>query len=106
MALLDKLRRKPRETGTAAVPEGLRLYAVGDVHGRADLLAELHVAIAEDAAEQRNRTDSPLANDRSERPPAVRTAPPTVRCSSTAAGSARARASTCGSSRSRPATST
>jgi len=50
VALLDKLRRKPRETGPAAVPEGQRVYAVGDVHGRADLLQELHDAIADDAA--------------------------------------------------------
>jgi serine/threonine protein phosphatase 1 len=50
VALLDRLRRKPRETGPPAVPAGQRLYAVGDVHGRADLLQELHAAIADDAA--------------------------------------------------------
>jgi serine/threonine protein phosphatase 1 len=49
VALLNKLRRRPRKTGTPAVPDGLRLYAVGDIHGRADLLAELHDAIAADA---------------------------------------------------------
>lgn len=37
----------PRETG---LPEGLRIYAVGDIHGRDDLLAELHDRIAADAA--------------------------------------------------------
>jgi len=31
------------------VPPGLRLYAIGDIHGRADLLAELLAAIAADA---------------------------------------------------------
>jgi serine/threonine protein phosphatase 1 len=34
----------------ARVPPGLRVYAVGDVHGRADLLRRLHAEIAEDAA--------------------------------------------------------
>ena len=47
--LFDKLRRKPQKTGTPAVADGLRLYAVGDIHGRADLLAELHDAIVADA---------------------------------------------------------
>ncbi|MCW5745269.1 MAG: serine/threonine protein phosphatase [Alphaproteobacteria bacterium] len=32
----------------AAAPAGCRLYAIGDIHGRADLLADLHAAIAED----------------------------------------------------------
>jgi len=38
------LRRLPR-TGN-----GVRIYAVGDIHGRDDLLARLHVAMGEDAA--------------------------------------------------------
>jgi serine/threonine protein phosphatase 1 len=33
------------------VPDGRRVYAVGDIHGRADLLRRLHRAIAEDAAQ-------------------------------------------------------
>jgi len=32
------------------VPEGTRLYAIGDIHGRLDLLTELERRIAEDAA--------------------------------------------------------
>jgi serine/threonine protein phosphatase 1 len=32
------------------VPDGTVAYAVGDIHGRADLLARIHAAIAEDAA--------------------------------------------------------
>ena len=47
--LFDKLRRKPQNTGTPIIPDGLRLYAVGDIHGRADLLAELHEAVVADA---------------------------------------------------------
>ena len=34
----------------ARTPEGLRLYAIGDVHGRVDLLAEMHLRIAHDLA--------------------------------------------------------
>jgi serine/threonine protein phosphatase 1 len=37
------------EQPTAAVPPGTRLYVIGDVHGRADLLGELHQLIHEDA---------------------------------------------------------
>lgn len=33
------------------IPEGLRVYAIGDIHGRADLLRRLHEAICLDAAE-------------------------------------------------------
>ena len=35
----------------AGVPDGLRVYAVGDIHGRADLLDELHHMIRNDAAD-------------------------------------------------------
>ncbi len=43
--------RKGRGAGhEARVPEGVRVYAVGDIHGRADLLRELHDLIADDAA--------------------------------------------------------
>lgn len=31
-------------------PDGQRVYAIGDIHGRADLLAEIHTQIVEDAA--------------------------------------------------------
>jgi serine/threonine protein phosphatase 1 len=34
----------------ARTPEGLRLYAIGDVHGRVDLLADMHLRIARDLA--------------------------------------------------------
>lgn len=43
---------------SAAVPAGERIYAIGDIHGRADLLAQLHDMIAQDAASRgwaRNR---------------------------------------------------
>jgi serine/threonine protein phosphatase 1 len=34
----------------ATLPEGWLVYAIGDIHGRADLLGELHALIAADAA--------------------------------------------------------
>ncbi|WP_235519255.1 MULTISPECIES: metallophosphoesterase family protein [unclassified Caulobacter] len=46
---LGRPRRMARKT-PARVPDGLALYAIGDVHGRADLLAPLLDALLEDAA--------------------------------------------------------
>ena len=31
-------------------PEGLRIYCIGDIHGRVDLLKQLHTSIVQDAA--------------------------------------------------------
>jgi serine/threonine protein phosphatase 1 len=36
--------------GEAKTPAGMRLYAIGDVHGRDDLLGEIHEKIADDRA--------------------------------------------------------
>lgn len=36
-------------SGAPRLPDGLRLYAIGDIHGRADLLAKLHRLIGADA---------------------------------------------------------
>ena len=44
-AFLDRFRSRTRP---ARVPENTRVYAVGDVHGRSDLLARLHRRIADD----------------------------------------------------------
>jgi len=53
--LIDVLRRSlgrknlPEDPPlTAAVPEGVRVYAIGDIHGRADLLDRLHALIDAD----------------------------------------------------------
>ena len=35
----------------AEVPSGLRVYAIGDIHGRVDLLRQLHRRIIADAAQ-------------------------------------------------------
>lgn len=40
--------RRP-EQRPAEIPQGLRVYAIGDVHGRADLLASVHEKIVADA---------------------------------------------------------
>ena len=39
------------EPSTAAVPRGTRVYAIGDVHGRLDLLEDLHEQIRDHARE-------------------------------------------------------
>ena len=39
---------------SAAIPPGQRVYAIGDIHGRFDLLAPLHDAISEDASSAPN----------------------------------------------------
>lgn len=38
------------KSGAHAVPADTAVYAIGDIHGRSDLLAELHAGIAADAA--------------------------------------------------------
>lgn len=56
--LLKRLRRQPTPPDSA-VPPGVRIYAIGDVHGRVDLLRELLVMIGEDNA-ARAETDVQL----------------------------------------------
>lgn len=46
----DLLKPFRRNGALAAITQGCRVYAIGDIHGRADLLAQLHGAILEDAA--------------------------------------------------------
>ncbi|MBF0181591.1 MAG: serine/threonine protein phosphatase [Magnetococcales bacterium] len=40
----------PEDPFPPTVPEGVRVYVVGDIHGRSDLLRRLHALIAEDLA--------------------------------------------------------
>jgi len=42
-------RKKRFDRGTARVPDGTRVYAIGDIHGRVDLLRKLHEQILADA---------------------------------------------------------
>ena len=39
-----------RQRTVTSAPEGTRIYAIGDIHGRADLLADMHHYVAADAA--------------------------------------------------------
>ena len=53
MTLLGRLFGSPAaipEMASASVPDGQRVYAIGDIHGRRDLLDELIEAIDRDAA--------------------------------------------------------
>ena len=55
--MLGKLFRRWRSGAgrKPQVPVGARIYAVGDIHGRLDLLRDLHRRIAEDAAQAPER---------------------------------------------------
>ncbi|MEM7172504.1 MAG: metallophosphoesterase family protein [Pseudomonadota bacterium] len=53
----DEPVSEPRE---AWAPAGQRLYAIGDIHGRLDLLHKLYQRILEDAARQGNHLDNTL----------------------------------------------
>lgn len=44
-------KKAPGRQGRPLVPAGLRVYAIGDIHGRVDLLDALHAAIVDDAAQ-------------------------------------------------------
>ncbi|MDR3517707.1 MAG: metallophosphoesterase family protein [Azospirillaceae bacterium] len=53
MDILDRFRPHPRAPHAAPgprVPDGLRVYAIGDIHGCLDLLDRLHARIESDAA--------------------------------------------------------
>lgn len=50
MGLLDRLRGRNLEPPKPALAPGTRLYCIGDIHGRADLLRQLHEKIREDTA--------------------------------------------------------
>ncbi len=47
---LRKKQEKNNNPNQYYLPNGLRVYAVGDIHGRADLLKTLHQRIIADAA--------------------------------------------------------
>jgi len=58
VALFDKFKRRAKASAadpskapdTASYPDGKRLYCIGDIHGRADLLEQLHEMIEADAS--------------------------------------------------------
>ncbi len=47
--ILTREKRKPFQ---AAVPDDIRVYAIGDIHGRADLLQQMHRMILEDSSKK------------------------------------------------------
>jgi len=57
VALSRLFRRREREapSGPPRLPEDLRVYAVGDIHGCRERLRKLHAAIEQDAATARGR---------------------------------------------------
>lgn len=47
--------KKPAPAGKPRTPKGRRIYAIGDIHGRLDLLRSLHKKIRKDAAKAPNK---------------------------------------------------
>lgn len=52
MGLFSLFSRSAETTDPSAVPDDTIVYAIGDIHGRADLLKRLEIQIVEDAASQ------------------------------------------------------
>jgi len=48
--LIDKFRKPPEEPINPHIPDNQRIYCVGDIHGCADLLQQLHEKILSDAS--------------------------------------------------------
>jgi serine/threonine protein phosphatase 1 len=67
---LRSLFRAPESAPTAAMPAGTRAYALGDIHGRADLFAALIASVeADDAARGAAETTMILLGDLVDRGP-------------------------------------
>lgn len=47
----QKASKSPAQTRAAKAPPGMRIYAIGDIHGRDDLLRVLHERILDDIAD-------------------------------------------------------
>ena len=47
--IINKFRKPPKPHVSPHVPENQRIYCIGDIHGRADLLEQLHEKIQSDA---------------------------------------------------------
>ena len=50
LGLLSRRKKKQTPLDVARVPDGMRVYAIGDIHGRKDLLKNLIAQIDEDSA--------------------------------------------------------
>lgn len=51
MGLFSRFRKAPVEDISPLIPAGQRVYCIGDIHGRADLLQQLHAQIQTDGAD-------------------------------------------------------
>ena len=56
-------QQNDEQSAPPRVPDGRRVYAIGDIHGRDDLVRRLHRRIGEDAAEAANAPNGPNDND-------------------------------------------
>jgi serine/threonine protein phosphatase 1 len=56
--IFGREKRRRVTVANAEVPDGVRVYAVGDIHGRVDLLDRLHTIILEDAADSRSGVEN------------------------------------------------
>lgn len=55
--LFDRLRGRTENYPAPSLPPGVRIYCVGDIHGRLDLLDALHERMAEDCAGYSGRVE-------------------------------------------------
>jgi len=71
--MIDTIRqlfRSKRARHTAAIPAGVRVYAIGDIHGRLDLLTTVAEAIeADDRSREHAKTEIVLLGDLIDRGP-------------------------------------
>lgn len=70
---INSIRRKKKKP-VYQVPEGVRVYAIGDIHGCADLLKQLHESIVKDADSAENENKVVYLGDYLDRGPYVRQA--------------------------------
>lgn len=64
--------RKPQARPVPRIPDGLRLYVIGDVHGRADLLEQIAAEIERDRRSWSGETSTVLLGDYIDRGPRSR----------------------------------
>lgn len=53
---INKYRKSPEKDKLPGIPSGQRIYCIGDIHGRADLLNKLHEQIQTDASHYSDKT--------------------------------------------------
>jgi serine/threonine protein phosphatase 1 len=53
--IIDKFRKSPEPGTKPSIPDGQRVYCIGDIHGSADLLDQLHAQILQDASDFRGK---------------------------------------------------